>query len=139
MPPRRAWLTPDAPTPEVERCRRITVPDDLVFVGAVTGALLPLTDPDNWEQSGTMSPSEAAGIMSASFEDFVASDCEGMGGCPPPTIPDTDYPFVRRNPATGNFEEFNGEEWVEPSGDNAIPAPTAREETTADERKCSAA
>lgn len=139
MPRRRAWLTPDTPTPGTERCRRITVPDDLAFVGAVTGALLPLTDPDNWEQSGTMSPSEAAGIMSASFEDFVASDCEGTGDCPPPTIPDTDYPFVRRNPTTGNFEEFNGEEWVEPSGDNAIPNPTAREETTADERKCSAA
>jgi len=135
----RAWLTPDSPTPEEERCRTISVPDDLAFVGAVTGALLPLTQPDNWEQSGSMTPEEAAGIMSAAFESFVDSDCTTGEPCPPPTLPDGSRVW-RRNPTTGNWEYLDdtGENWVEPTGEDAIPAPVAREEATSDEMKCAA-
>jgi len=134
----RAWLTPDTPAPESERCRRFATPDELAFVAAVSGALLPLTLPENWEQSGSMTPDEAAGIMSASFESFVASDCEstGSGTC---TLPDIESPIFRISPTTGHFEQLDNGEWVEPTGDYSIPEPDARPEETEDEQKCGAA
>jgi len=135
----RGWLTPNTPAPNDERCRRVSVPDDLLFVGAVTGALLPLTQASNWEQFGTMTPQEAADIMSTAFELFVASDCVGEE-CPPPLLPDGNR-IWRRNPMTGNWEYLDdgGEEYVEPTGDGAIPSPDDRGEVTTDERKCAAA
>jgi len=133
----RAWLTPDTPAPNDERCRRVSVPNDLAFVAAVTGALLPLTRPENWEQAGSMSSQEAAEIMSAAFESFVVSDCEGED-CPPPTIPNTNHPFIRRNPSTGATEQWDGEEWIPPEGDYAIPGAIEREEETTLERVCAA-
>jgi hypothetical protein len=139
----RAWLTPDTPAPESERCRRFATPDELAFVAAVTGALLPLTYAENWEQQGSMSPDEAAGIMSGCFERFVASDCEGMtGDCPPVKLPGG-VKIYRISPTTGHWEvlepEF-GATWVEPTGGEAIPyPPEAREEATEESRKCAAA
>lgn len=133
----RAWLTPDSPAPESERCRTISVPDDLAFVAAVTGALLPLTDPASWEEAGSMTASEAADIMSAAFELFVASECGG--DCPECTVPGTDYPFIRRNPSTGATEQWDGDSWEEPSGDYAITPPEARTEETEEERLCAGA
>jgi len=88
------------------------VPDDLALVGAVTGALLPLTYPENWEQFGTMTPEQAAGVMSAAFEAFVASDCVG-GECPPPTIIAADGEpkrIYRKHPTTGKIEQMVDDE-----------------------------
>jgi hypothetical protein len=136
---RRAWLTPDAPTSETERCRRISVPDDLLLVAAVTGALLPLTQADNWEESGSMTADEAADIMSTAFEAFVASDCEGETGGGECALPEIDGPVFRINPSTGRWEQLDNGTWVEPTGEYAIPEPDARPEETAEEQKCSAA
>jgi len=134
---RRAWLTPDSPAPETTRCRTISIPDDLLLIGAVTGALLPLTQAENWEEFGSMSSQEAADIMSASFEDFVASDCEGT--CPPPNV--AGVRIIRISPTTGKYEELadDSETWQEPTGDYAVPAIGERSEPTEDERKCAAA
>lgn len=134
---RRAWLTPDTPPPEEERGRCFSVPDDLALVGAVTGALIPLTNADNWEAYGTMTPQEAADIMSAAFESFVDSDCSNA--CPPPVLPVVETPIYRQNPTTGRWEYIGPDGWVEPTGDGAIPDPAAREEETEALQKCGAA
>lgn len=114
------------------------MPDELLFIGAVTGALLPLTEADNWEQFGTMTPAEAASIMSDMFETFVESDCEGQD-CPPPNV--AGVRIIRINPTTGKFEELadDAETWQEPTGDYAVPDIEARSEPTQDERECAAA
>jgi len=85
-----------------------------------------------------MTPDEAAGIMSAAFEAFVASDCEGTGGgtC---TLPDIESPIFRISPTTGHFEQLENGAWVEPTGDYALPAPEARPEATEAEQQCGAA
>lgn len=55
----RAYLTP--PTlPAVYACRRLLIPDDTEFIGAVNGALLELAEVSNWEQFGAVTPEEAA-------------------------------------------------------------------------------
>lgn len=117
------------------------MPDDIALVSAVTGALVPLIYPENWEQSGSMSPDEAAGIMSAAFDSFVSGDC-GSGECPPPFVvtPDGDRPIYRRNPTTDAWEymQLDGS-WIEPTGDDEIPDPAPRGESTADDRRCAAA
>lgn len=134
---RKAWLTPDTPPSGTERGRCFSVPDDLELVGAVTGALLPLTYAENWESFGSMTPSEAADIMSAAFEAFVAGDCSVE--CPPFVQPGNELPFFRRN-AAGRFEQLLDDgSWGEPTGDYAIPAPAARAEETEEEQTCNAA
>lgn len=134
---KKAWLTPDTPPPEDERGRCFSVPDDLQLVGAVTGALLPLTDENNWEAFGSMTPAEAADIMSTAFEAFVSGDCAAE--CPPFVQPDNELPFFRRN-AAGRFEQLLSDgSWGEPVGDYAIPTPAAREEETEEEQTCNAA
>lgn len=116
------------------------MPDEVHLVGAVTGALVPLTDPENWETDGTMTPDEAAGIMSAAFEAFVAGDCSG-GECPPIELPDGGGRVYRRNPDTDKWEYIDPVtgEWVEPSGDEAVPPIPARTEATDAEKICAAA
>ena len=135
---RYAWLTGDTPPSPEELCRSVSVPSDLPLVTAITGALLPLTNPDNWQQHGTMTPEEAAEIMSAALDAFLSSTCGG--DCPPVQLPDGNR-IYRRNPTTKRFEYIDPDtgEWVEPSGDETLPTPTPRAETTLDERLCAAA
>lgn len=68
------WLTGTDPDPDTI-CRVLVIPDHLHYVSAVTGALLPLTDPANWEQFGDDTPDEAAALMAAMLADYVESDC----------------------------------------------------------------
>jgi len=123
----RAWLTPDSPAPEDERGRCFTVPNDNALVGAVSGALLPLTDASNWQSFGSMTPEEAADIMSAAFESFVGGDCSGTGGdCDPCEIPNSDGDaFTRLNPDTGRAERLGtGEQfglWIPFWADESWP------------------
>lgn len=135
---RYAWLTGDTPPSPEELCRRISVPSDLPLVTAITGALLPLTNPSNWQQQGTMTPEEAADIMSAALDAFLSSTCQAE--CPPIQLPDGNR-IYRRNPTTKRFEYVDtvSGEWIEPSGEEALPSPTPREETTEDDRLCAAA
>ena len=60
----RAWLTPDNEEALADLvCRRFFIPDAPGLRESVSGALLELTYEWNWEQSGTMTPAEAASIM----------------------------------------------------------------------------
>ena len=138
MSKRRAWLTGETPPPEEIRGRCFAVPNDLALVSAVTGALLPLTLPENWEQSGSMTVSEAAEIMSVAFEDFVSGEC-GSGDCPPVEIPGLSAPIYRYNSVSTRWEKLEDGEWVEPTGDEEIPPPEPREELTEAEQECGAA
>lgn len=74
------WLTPDSPAPADRFCRRISIPNDPILIQAISGALLPLTYPSAWEQSGTMTPDEAAEIMRTMLIEFFSAV-----GCP--TVP----------------------------------------------------
>lgn len=136
-----AWLTGDSPAPETFRGRCFSVPDDIALVSAVTGALVPLIYPENWEQAGSMTAAEAAEIMGTAFDAFVAGEC-GSGECPPPQVdtPDGPQPIYRRNPATDRWEIMQPDlTWEEPTGAEEIPDPTARGEGTATDRTCAAA
>lgn len=129
MAKRWGWLTPDAPAPETLRCRSISVPDDLAFVGAVSGALLDLTKAYNWEQFGTMTPEQAAEIMLYAVQEFLNDECSG-GSCP-------------RGWRVGvgggiEFTEDGGETWQE--GDDAVYEPLQSVDApTPEERRCLAA
>jgi hypothetical protein len=90
-----------------------------------------------------MTPDEAASIMSASFEAFVASDCEGGSTeCPPIQLPGGQK-LWRISPVSGHWEVLDpefGETWAEPTGGEAIPyPPEARPEEDEASRKCAAA
>jgi len=126
---RKAWLTPDGAIPETLRNRLVSIPDNVDLVTAITGALLPLVNPANWEQYGDLTPDETAALMSEMFEIFVNSDVvEGGGGdCPDCAIPDSDPPdpFTRLNPDTGRPERLGtGEQfglWIPFWADESWP------------------
>ena len=68
------WLTGDE-IPTGTKCREIRVPDDPTFVSAVSGALLDLTRPENWEQHGTLTPQQMADAMLDAYFSFAESEC----------------------------------------------------------------
>jgi len=143
MARRRAWVTPNTPPPEAIRGRLFEIANDPELVGAVTGALLPLTHAENWEQLGSMTADAAAAIMSAAFEAFVNSDGGGgSGDCPDCELPEGEKVW-RHNPDSGHFEYLNADlgVWEFPDGDPVatLPTPTPREELTDEEKLCNAA
>jgi len=71
------WLTPDAYGGSDESCAIVRVPADTNYRAVVSGALLPLTFPENWEAEGDLSPQEAAAIFADVYDAFLASwsDC----------------------------------------------------------------
>jgi len=71
-----AWLTPDA-IPADTACVRLLVPNDVSLIAAVFGALLTLTEAENWEQYGTQTPEDTAQAMLNMYEAAAAdaADC----------------------------------------------------------------
>ncbi len=69
-----AWLTPDS-APAATRCRRILIPDDPAWLALVSGALVELTKPENWEQFGTVTPEEAADRAQVMFLEYLDAEC----------------------------------------------------------------
>lgn len=58
--------TPDTlPTNLV--CRQLLIPDDPIMLGSVSGALLPLLDPAQWEAYGAVTPEDAAAAAQEMF------------------------------------------------------------------------
>ena len=67
---KNAWLTPETiPNDEVER--KLCIPNSPHILAAVTGAILPLTYPENWEAYGTVTPEAIASRMSEMLSDFL--------------------------------------------------------------------
>lgn len=77
---RFGWLTPDT-VPSAARCRAIRVPDSEAWLAAVTGALLEMTFPYNWEAFGTITPDDAAARAAVMLDEFTFnnSGCRMIG------------------------------------------------------------
>jgi hypothetical protein len=129
MPPRKGWLTPNAPIPSDTVCRRVLIPNDLQIIAAVNGALLELTKNYNWEQFGSASPEEIAAAMFAMYQAYVSEPCESGGGCR----------RIYRIGQGGQIERSDdaGETWE--SASDEIPPTPSRTEPTEEERLCNAA
>ena len=73
---RARWVTVDTaggfPT-----CRILSVPP--AFLSIIGGALQDTTDPDNWEQAGTLTPEQCAAICQGIVDDYYESDCLPAG------------------------------------------------------------
>lgn len=125
----RAWLTPE--TIPVERaCRALSIPNDVQILGAVTGALLPLTRSENWEKHGAVDPDAIAYAMLDMLLQFFDGTCGTL------SLPGG-YPPTRLN-SQGEIEQLIDGLWQSPTGEYAIPPVAPREETTEIERKCTA-
>lgn len=124
------------------RGRCFTVPDDLALIAAVSGALLELTKEYNWEQHGSMTPAQAADIMRAAWDEFVAGDCAGGTECPPVELPEGER-IWRRNPTTRKYEYINEElgTWEFPDGNRVatLQTPEPRTEPEDSDKLCLAA
>lgn len=73
------WLTPDSEPASFER-RVFVIPVEKDWQAVLLGALLPLTYPENWEQSiGGITPDEAAAAWQSVFDDFLDAEI-----CPDP-------------------------------------------------------
>jgi len=69
----RLWITPqDLPEGTVSIC--LTVPDSPVFWGILRALFLDLTNCDNWEYSGGLSPCDAADWALILYDSFEAKD-----------------------------------------------------------------
>jgi Collagen triple helix repeat (20 copies) len=75
------WLTPHT-SPTTTTCRRLLVPNDPAYIAALTGAIVLLTYPENWEQvAGGITPQQAADLFRIMFFDYWdnGEDCT-VGG-----------------------------------------------------------
>lgn len=61
-------------------CRVLNVPSDMYLWSALSGALLDLTRPDNWEAFGSVTPAETAERMRQMVQDFwdITPPCATM-------------------------------------------------------------
>lgn len=71
---RQKFQTPDS-IPAAYICRRLRIPNDPVIVAAVNGALNALSNPDNWELYGAITPDDIAYKMLLHVEEFFESNC----------------------------------------------------------------
>lgn len=76
-----AWLTPDS-QPSDDTCLCIRIPNGEGWIGAVRGALLLLTESENWQQLGSTSPEDVAALF---YERWLES-IEGYKCMPVGTI-----------------------------------------------------
>lgn len=136
---RRRWLTPNVIEEADTVCRPLSI--DRTLLPYVTGALLPLTQPWEWELSGTMTEQEASELFTVMLEG-LQGPCDTPSICTVPADPDfgidIDIKIIRRA-STGATQELIDGVWSPPTGDYEVPPVPAREELTADERRCLAA
>jgi len=72
----RRWHTFDFPTAD-DVCRQFVLPGDANVLGAIGGALEPLTKPWNWQKVGSMTPEESAEYFTALIQAYDLSECGG--------------------------------------------------------------
>jgi len=112
-------------------CRPIFIPDDPMWLALFGGALTELTFPYNYQQFGTLTPQEMADACAeviAEWYEAICQSCELPEGEP-----------IMRIGLDGVLEQLIDGAWSPPAGDYFIPPPEAREESTAEERRCLAA
>ncbi len=69
------YLTPDSP-PDDTRCFRLSVPNDITWIGIVKGALSELIKAYNFEKFGSATPEETAGRFLQMYDEFVFEVCD---------------------------------------------------------------
>jgi len=130
------WKFPTpADIPEDTGCRTFRVPSDPAWFALLMGAILPLTDPENYQQfDGGISAETTAEI----FSDIIETTYENAeGGCEACIMPGGGS--VVRIGADGHFEELIDSEWLPPAGDNTVPPVPPREGGTDEDKRCLAA
>lgn len=73
------YLTPES-IPTAALCRRLRIPDNILILAAVNGAIAELTKAYNWEQFGAITPEQIAQAMLEMFDAYVESDISCMIG-----------------------------------------------------------
>lgn len=68
------YLTGDT-VPVTRKCRTIHVPDDPAFMAAVSGQLIELLYPENWEKHGALTPAQMADAFRLAYYEFADSVC----------------------------------------------------------------
>jgi len=81
----RAWLTPSATLPLGTACYVLAVPDNEDFRRMLVGALGLLTNPDNFEKFGTLTPEETANAWKQTKDSLIfrESECSMIGSIIP--------------------------------------------------------
>jgi len=123
------YLTPET-VPDTQMCRALLIPDSAEWLAIFSGALTELTLRWNWEQQG-ISVDDAIAVAVDVIDNYYngcVSTCEQPGG----------YAVLRLS-IDGHVEQLIDGDYVTPTGDYEIPPVPAREEPTADERRCLAA
>ena len=69
MAGRFRWLTPDI-APAETICRVLTIPADFDWLALVSGAIVELTNPANFETEGTATPQDCADVFTVMFDAF---------------------------------------------------------------------
>jgi hypothetical protein len=70
----RAWLTPDT-AGDGTVCRPLSIPNDIGYLAAVTGALSLLGEEWNWQAEGAVTPAEAAQAMRDMLYEYSIGEC----------------------------------------------------------------
>lgn len=108
------FITPDV-LPEDTFCRVLLIPNDPKWIGAVTGALLPMIYESEWVQFEGITPEEAADRARVMFYEYLDSNgCVDMANNCCEDVPRR----YRVNPETGVFQQSNngGSTWGAMSG-----------------------
>jgi len=96
------YLTPNTP-PETRLARVFCVPNDTLWLGLLMGAVYPLTQPESWEQHGSLTPEESAAafqlIFDAAFNE--TGSCIDMECCEIAYNEDGEVGFI--DPETGDW------------------------------------
>jgi hypothetical protein len=79
----KGFPTPDTLGSGDFACRTFRIPSDKVFLGNVTGALLALTDADNWQDYGVVSRDDAAAAAAVMLDSGWGADICLLGESPP--------------------------------------------------------
>lgn len=125
------YLTPDS-IPEGDDCRPLSIPASSEWLAFFGGALTELTKTYNWQLWGAVSVEDTVAKMQEIIDAWYTTPCED---CELPI----GTPVFRLDPDTGEIQQLVDGEWVEPTGDYALPPTPAREESTPVERRCFAA
>lgn len=127
------YPTPEA-TPEDMTCLTLKIPADKGWWAVFTGLLLTLTDENAWQQfEGGITREQAAHcaleIYLAATD--AAAETDGCEQCFLPT-----GSRVLQLDELGRWRMLDNDEWVEPTGDYALPPPEPRTEPTDEEKRC---
>jgi len=128
------YLTPSE-IPEGNTCRVLLIPDSYEWDAIIYGALSELAKSYNWEQYGAVTVDEAIAEAQILLDEYAASSCGELGG----GCELLEGSLTLRLGIGGGVEQWNGEDWVEPTGDYEQPPIPPRTETTDDEKRCLAA